>query len=252
MLYEEREARIMQQLQLQSVVKVGWLSQQLHVSVDTVRRDLKSMEQKGLIKYIHGGACLPDSISPFLNFSGREIIHSDLKRKAAVKALGKIREGSIIALNSGTTNMILAQEMLRMNLHFTVVSNNIAAINILMQNSSIHVIAIGGEIDSQERSTYGSVCEKEFGTYFPDIAFLAINAVNYNDGFTDFRFHEMGIIQLLAQTAGKVYAVMDSSKLGKRSRKKVLDRNKIDAVIMDDGVSENIRNQYEQQGIRIL
>jgi len=37
MLYEEREARIMQQLQLHSTVKTGSLSQQLHVSVDTVR-----------------------------------------------------------------------------------------------------------------------------------------------------------------------------------------------------------------------
>ena len=59
-LYAERAELIMQQLKLQSTVKVGELSQLLHVSVDTVRRDLKAMEQQGLIKYIHGGACLPE------------------------------------------------------------------------------------------------------------------------------------------------------------------------------------------------
>lgn len=46
--------------------------------------------------------------------------------------------------------------------------------------------------------------------------------MNYQDGFTDFRFLEMGVIRLLAERAREVIAVMDSSKIGKRSRKKVL------------------------------
>ena len=56
MLYNERAELILQQLQLQSTVKVSELSQQLRVSVDTIRRDLKSMEQNGLIKCVRGGA----------------------------------------------------------------------------------------------------------------------------------------------------------------------------------------------------
>lgn len=61
MLYNERAELILQQLQLQSTVKVNELSQLLQVSVDTVRRDLKAMEQAGLIKCLRGGACLPES-----------------------------------------------------------------------------------------------------------------------------------------------------------------------------------------------
>lgn len=45
---------------------------------------------------------------------------------------------------------------------------------------------------------------------------------------------------------------MDSSKLGRRSRKKVLSREEVDAVIMDDGIPEDVRRQYEEQGIHIL
>lgn len=251
-LYEEREARIMQQLQLQPVVKVGELSRMLRVSVDTIRRDLKAMEQKGLIKYVHGGATLPEGLSPFLSFSGREIIHSDLKREAAVKALPLIRRGDVVALNSGTTNMLLAQEMLRLEMEFTVVTNNLAAVGLLMQSSRIHVIAIGGEVDNEERSTYGVVCEREFSQYFPDITFLAVNAVNYTDGFTDFRFHEMEIMKQLAGLSVHVYALMDSSKLGRRSKKKVLDGSELDGVIMDDHVTDHIRSQYENHGIHIL
>ena len=88
MLYNERAELILQQLQLQSTVKVTELGQQLGGSVDTIRRVLKAMEQEGLIKCVRGGACLPESIISFSNFTGREIINSEWKREIARKALG--------------------------------------------------------------------------------------------------------------------------------------------------------------------
>lgn len=252
MLYHERAELILQQLQLQSTVKVGELSQLLQVSVDTIRRDLKSMEQSGLIKCIRGGACLPESMISFSNFTGREIINSDLKREASRKALSYIREGDVVALNSGTTNTVLAQELAALNEKFTVVTNNYAAINILMYNPFIRLISVGGTIDPTERSTYGTICEQEFGQYYPDVAFLSINAVNYNDGFTDFRLNEIGIIQLLAKNSKKIIAVMDSSKLGKCSKRKALSPEQVDLLLMDDHISEKIREKYQKKGFTIL
>ena len=83
MLYNERVEIILQQIQLQSTVKTPELSELLHVSLDTVRRDLKAMERDGLVKCVHGGACLPETYGAFSNFKGREVIHSDLKREAS-------------------------------------------------------------------------------------------------------------------------------------------------------------------------
>lgn len=252
MLYTERIGIILQQLQLQSTVKVSELSQLLHVSVDTVRRDLKAMEQQGLIKYVHGGACLPETMSSFSNFTGREIINSELKREASKKAISYIKQGNLIALNSGTTNTILAQELINTDKEITVVTNNYAAINILLQSERIHLIAIGGDVDPLERSSYGTICEREFGQYYPDIAFLSINAVNCDDGYTDFRFHEIEILKLLAKQAKRVIAVMDSSKLEKRSKKKVLSREEIDVLVMDDQVSQETKKKYSEKGILLL
>lgn len=252
MLYNERAELILQQLKLQSTVKVGELSRLLQVSVDTIRRDLKTMEQSGLIKCVRGGACLPESVISFSNFTGREIVHSDWKREAARKAISYIKEGNVIALNSGTTNMVLAQELAALNEKITVVTNNHAAVDILMGNPSIRLISVGGMVDPLERSTYGTVCEQEFSQYYPDIAFLSINAVNYQDGFTDFRFGEIGVIQLLAKNAENVIAVMDSGKLGKCSKRKVLSLDQVDILLMDDNISEDVREKYQEKGIQIL
>ena len=161
MLYNERIELILQQLQLQGIVKISDLTELLGVSVDTVRRDLKTMEQNNLVRCVRGGACLPDSLASISGFSGRQIVNEGLKREAARKAAAYVKTGAVIALNSGTTNTILAQELAVRSDKFTVITNNMAAVQILMQNPSIDLIAVGGMIDGVEKSTYGSVCEQE-------------------------------------------------------------------------------------------
>ena len=98
MLYNERAEIILQQVQLQAIVKINDLKDLLQVSVDTVRRDLKTMEQSGLIKCIRGGACLPDSLASLSGFNGRQVINIELKREAARKAIARIKPGSVMNL----------------------------------------------------------------------------------------------------------------------------------------------------------
>ena len=44
---------------------------------------------------------------------------------------------------------------------------------------------------------------------------------------------------------------MDSSKLGKRSKKNVLTFNEVDRLLMDDGVSDRLKEEYGQKGLKI-
>ena len=83
-------------------------------------------------------------------------------------------------------------------------------------------------------------------------AFLSINAVNYHDEYTDFRLQEISILQLLSKNSKKVIAVMDSSKLGKCSKKKALSIDQVDMILMDDHISPEIREKYKKKGITIL
>lgn len=251
MLYNERAEWILEQLEKYPNIRVSDISENLHVSLDTARRDLKSMEKKGLVKCLRGGACLPENVVTFSNFRGREIINSSLKQKAAEKALAYVHEGNVIALNAGTTNTVLAEKLAELNFPFTVVTNNFSAVNFLIANPKIRIITAGGIVDSQERSSYGTMCENVMRTFYPDTAFLSINAINEVDGYTDFRIGEIGVMQILARNAKKVIAVMDSSKLGKRSKCTALSKEDVDFIVMDDNVSPNTRKEYQQNGIII-
>ena len=91
-----------------------------------------------------------------------------------------------------------------------------------------------------------------FSRFYPDVALLSINAVNYKDGYTDFRMDETGVIRLLAAQAKQVVAVMDSSKLGQRSKCRVLAADQVDLLVMDDHVPPEVRDKYRTKGITIL
>ena len=84
------------------------------------------------------------------------------------------------------------------------------------------------------------------------MALLSINAVNYKDGYTDFRMDEIGVIRLLASRAKQVVAVMDSSKLGQQSKCRVLAADQVDLLVMDDHVPQEVRDKYKTKGITIL
>lgn len=252
MLFTERKAEILRQLELKSVVKISDLVTDIGVSMDTVRRDLKAMEKDGLLRCIRGGACLNDKAEMFSNFAGREIINIELKRDAARKAVKYINENDVIFLNSGTTNTIFAQEIVERAPRCTVVTNNIAVVSVIMTQPNIKVIVLGGDLDNFEKSTYGSVCERELSSYYFDTAFLSINSVNGEMGYTDFRFNEIPIMQTAVKCSKKVIAIMDSSKFGRAAKKRIFDLDATDLLITDNSEMTDSGKELINAGLNII
>lgn len=254
MLYHERKEKTLALFQNKTTLKVAEIAAALEVSVDTVRRDLKQMEQENLVKYIFGGAILnEEAVGQYGGFSSREIKNKDLKREACKKALGELKANDVVFINSGTTGAVLAEELARSCVQITVITNSLEAANVLMQagNTAISVTCLGGQLDMTEKSVYGHTCEQELMTYYPDVCFLSINAID-QQGYTDFRTHEMGIMKLAQKNAKRVVAVMDSTKFGRRSQKLVFAPHEIDAVYCDSQLSLETVAEYQEQGIMIV
>jgi DeoR/GlpR family transcriptional regulator of sugar metabolism len=64
MLKKERQAYIIQQINIHNKVLSSDLSSQLDVSEDTVRRDLQELAEEGKLIKVHGGRCPNPSILP--------------------------------------------------------------------------------------------------------------------------------------------------------------------------------------------
>src|ERR1051326_5069589 len=104
----DRESRILRALQQSGSVSVDEVSEQLGVSVATVRRSLQDLEDRGLLRRTHGGATSLEPLlyEPFLHDSSfQEQIErqGDEKRRIALTAADLIQDGESISLTAGTT-----------------------------------------------------------------------------------------------------------------------------------------------------
>ncbi len=252
MLFEERADYILKKLEQKSLVKTSDLVEEMKVSIDTIRRDLRRLEEEGKLTCIRGGACASEDDLQYSPFFGRQIIHEAEKREAARKAVSLIHSENIIALNAGTTNAVLAEELLHLKKHITVVTNNLSVVSTLTASEYIDLILPGGSIDKQELSMTGYGCVEELSTYSFDLCFLSINAFHPSYGFSDFRFQEIDIMNAMIRHSKKTVAVMDTHKFNKVSKKLCIPTERIDLLIADSSLDPEIRAEIEETGLEVM
>lgn len=252
MLFEERAEYILKKLEQKSLVKTNDLVEEMNVSIDTIRRDLRKLEEEGKLTCIRGGACASEEILQYSPFFGRQIVNEEQKREAAKKAISLIHSENIVALNAGTTNAILAEEMLQLKKHITVVTNNLSAVSTLTASEYIDLIVPGGMVNKQELSIEGFGCVEEISTYAFDLSFLSVNAFHPDYGFSDFRFPEIDVMKAMILHSKKTVALMDSHKFDKVSKKIFMPASGVELLVTDSGVSDEVRTRIMETGLEII
>lgn len=214
MLSKEREQEILNMMKTTGgFVSVKELCTALFASESSIRRDLKSLEEKGLITRSYGGAAPVKGFSNIVTFNHRTRQNTEAKRQIAKKASSLINDGNIIFLDQSSTAFYLASEIIGRST-LTVVTNNIE-IMMLLSGSGIRLISSGGFLSSENRiCLIGSDAQKTFEGIFADLAFFSVKAIA-DDGFvTDCDKEEVAVRNTMLQHAAKKVLLCDSSKFG--------------------------------------
>ena len=254
MLQEQRHQMIESFLKQQKAVKASELATLLDISIDTVRRDLEVLEKKGVVKRVHGGAVLTQKSDNALNrlFNEREVKNREKKQEAAFVAIELIEEGQAIALNGGTTTIEIAKVLVNKFKRLTIITNDLRILSILGENKNFNVILTGGFFNPEEYTLYGKQCEEILSNFNIDIAFITVNGLSLEHGLTDFRMHEVGVIQSIISRSKHKVVVADASKFETSSYINVCPLKDIDLIVTDSSLPSEIVEEYSKQDIRIL
>ena len=252
MLIQERYDEILKVLKSEGAVKVSHLVKKFGVSLETVRRDLDYLEKEGKLKKVHGGALSLDKDENALNFFNRLDECGSEKREIADIAIKYIREGSSIALDSGTTTFQVAKALKSKFKNLTVVTNSLRVSNELMGVEGFKVILLGGIINPKEEATVGAWALSGMDNIFVDIAFIAVTGVSLKDGFTDYDLNMIEIQQKLMERAKERIILADSSKFNEVSLLKVSSVDYADYIITDSKINEVILNEFIENGIKVV
>ncbi|MEV4570735.1 DeoR/GlpR family DNA-binding transcription regulator [Nonomuraea sp. NPDC049419] len=147
-----RRAAILRRVSQDGYVSAATLVDDLAVSPNTIRRDLRKLAQDGLIRAVRGGATPADAGA--LPFSDRSSQAADAKHAIAAAAVRLIEPGTTVALDSGTTTLEIAK-LLPSDAGLTVVTHSLPAIAALAPRPDITLIGIGGQYSRDTRSFGG-------------------------------------------------------------------------------------------------
>lgn len=246
----KREIEIMNYLRRYGVGQINELSSLLGVSRNTVRRDLKSLDDQGSIQLMRGGAVLPDDSQFGPPLREREIKLIDEKRCIGIRAAELIPDGAAIILDAGTTTEQIA-EAIRDRSGLTVITNAMNILFSLSEASDIVSVSSGGVLNTITRCFTGFHAEQFLSQFHVDLAFISGGGLTA-DGMTNTNTLEVQMKKTMISIADKVYAVATHDKIGRRSLAPFATLNQFAGIITDRKANKNELAELEKRGAEII
>jgi len=209
----ERQQRILERAQLDGRVEVADLAAQLDVTTETVRRDLAVLEQRGLVRRVHGGALPAERSTPEVALASRIGQQADAKLRIATRALDELPDDGTVLLDSGSTTLALAG-LIPANARLTVVTNNAAIAAALAGHENLTLLLIGGRVRTITAATVGPWATAALAGLAVDVAFVGTNGFDAAHGLTTPDQDEAAVKRAILDAARTRILVADSSKLG--------------------------------------
>ena len=232
----ERQKRVYEVIERVGSATVEQLVNEVFASPATIRRDIKKLEEDGLIARIWGGAMLANKAGMDKPHFLRSTIAVSAKKAIARKALTLIKEGDVIFLPMGSSVVELCKVLDVFN-DLTIVTTNIEAVNILRDNSSFKIFMPAGQLHERE-DLVGPLTKSTIEKFYADIFFFSCTGITA-DSFYATDLARLEVFESMAEHSAKTVLLMDTSKVGKKGACVGFGLDKIDHVIMEEKPSDN-------------
>ncbi len=242
---EARLANIIHLLQEHSGdLSVRDLSQTLNVSDMTIRRDLDILQEQNLIERSHGRAslCQLPSNAIIQNIEKNYALpiesqkNNDKKIQIGKFASSLVEEGSIIAVDSGSTVDYMI-DYIPQDYRLTIACCNLNVVQKLWNHPNINLLLSGGRFHRRDLMFESIEGINFLRTIRTNKVFLSASGVHEKLGLTCALSYEVISKQTLLQSAMQKILLVDSSKFGTVKTVYFANLSDIDVIITDKGIS---------------
>jgi|SRR5580658_10362447 DeoR family fructose operon transcriptional repressor len=234
MLPTQRRQAILTEVRQARAVSAEDLARRFGVSLETIRRDLRGLRDRGLLERVYGGALSVRSTEG--DFATRSVLYGERKLAIARLAASLIEADDTIVIDVGTTALEVARA-LPPSFRGRVLTNSVPVAMTLADREQIEIQLCGGQLRHGDAACFGSHAEAFFAEFYADKAFLGSGGVHAKAGLTD--YHPPEVITrrtIIAQSAAS-YVLADSSKLGTIAVHRVCPLSRVTAVLTDPDAS---------------
>ncbi|WP_158228060.1 DeoR/GlpR family DNA-binding transcription regulator [Pseudonocardia sp. MH-G8] len=244
----ERQQQVLRLLDVDGRVSVADLVHRFGVTAVTIRKDLEVLERRQLLARVRGGAVSADGADEGA-FEMRLRHGTQAKAAIARAAAALVPDGAAIALDCSTTCYHLAQE-LRGRRNLIVVTNGLRAAE-LLSDSGVTVVLPGGTLRRSSWSVVG-----DFGDFVGSrgrlaMGFFGVRGLSREHGLMELTVEETTVKRRLAAACNEVYALFDSSKVGRFALHSFAPSQRITALYTDEGADPDALAGFAEVGVAV-
>lgn len=234
----------------QGTVSLEDLAAHFEISINTVRRDLKTLLQRNTVSKVYGGVAA--NAQPMLvSLSERDRRNREAKKIIGELAATLVEENTAIFLDSGSTTPMLLPFLAQKN-GVTVVTHSLKALTAASKYPNLKVISLGGIYNPVTSSFCGISAMEELKSIGVRTAFMAATGVSLEAGLTNTTYLEAELKQRAVQHAGRVVLMADHSKFNYSSIISFFEFKRLYAVVTDQVPSQPYLDAIAENKILLL
>lgn len=245
---DERHKRILELISHQAEgLHVNDLINQLETSAATIRRDLVALEKNGLVLLSRGKVLQAVSKNPAFDIRG--VINGQEKKAIGLVASSLVNEGDSIIIDSGTTTLALAYNLLHYK-RLSVVTNSIP-VAFAFNETTINAYLCGGTVNDMALVDDDAVAY--LSSRRVDKAFVGACGVQEEEGLTILSSFQYPVKRKMMEVATKTYALLDSSKFDSSGLIVFAEFHELTGVITSEPIkNKRILEQLNNANVEII
>lgn len=243
----------------QYVVQMGTasleeLASSFHVSINTIRRDVKELLDRGVLQKVYGGVAVKNHVAQAvlpLPMSVRSGQLLDAKQKIGQLASTLVSDNCSIFLDSGSTTPHILQHLAQKT-RVTVITHSLTALCEAAKYPNLNVIALGGVYNPTTASYVDISSLDALSRMTIDTIFIAATGVSLENGLTNTTFLEAEIKRLVVHRGKRVVLLADHTKFDHSSIITFCDFSELSCVVTDCMPNQRYLDDMQAHDIRLL
>ncbi|MDR3113916.1 MAG: DeoR/GlpR family DNA-binding transcription regulator [Treponema sp.] len=227
-----RHAEILEILTKNQRIEVSALAAKLAVSTVTIRKELATLEEQGIIRREHGYAV----IGSVEDVGRRMAYHYEIKRRIAQAAVDTIHDGEVVMIESGSCCAFLAEELAKRRRDITVITNSTFIANHIRHAPHLKIVILGGDYQTDSQVLVGPVTRKCLEGFFTDKLFIGVDGFTEQFGFTSKNHLRAEIVQAMLKQAQQLIVLTESEKFLHHGVVELVRTKEVSRLFTDDTI----------------
>jgi DeoR family fructose operon transcriptional repressor len=249
-LQHDRQQAIYMLALRQGSVDVGDLATRYGVTTETIRRDLSDLQERQMLRRVHGGAVPLERLNHEPMVEARETANAEEKLRIATLAAAEVPERGAVIIDSGSTAQHLAN-VFPVDRDVHVVTNSLVTALTLSRRGLRDLTVLGGSVRTKRLAMVDDVTRAELQSMAIDVLFISCDGLSFQHGLTTPYREEHTLKRAMIERAHRVVALVDQSKFGNHQMFTFAALDEIDVLVTDDRVDPEAVEFLTSHGVEV-